>query len=161
VNFLVLRCDDAGCFVATLLDSGDLGPIKKGKIAALRLQWDPENDQFIFQRDDEPEIFSQYAVSDTASPGAPFKRLQVIHFVENCTTEPRPVAFMEAFFDDVFVNESAGPYPYGPYGASLMGPVRPLFAWTSLALVAGLVVSQLAGRRKRRESSGFRPEKLA
>lgn len=37
------------------------------------------------------------------------------------------------------------------YGASLMGPVRPLLAWSSLALVAGLVASQLAGWRTRRD----------
>jgi hypothetical protein len=46
-------------------------------------------------------------VSDSAPPGDQFKRLSVVHFVPNCTATPRPVAFIEAFFDDMMVNESA------------------------------------------------------
>ena len=35
------------------------------------------------------------------------KALEFAHFIANCTVVPRPVALMEAFFDDVLINESA------------------------------------------------------
>ena len=74
----------------------------------LRVQWDRENHRFIFQRDDDPEVVAPYTVSDTAPAGARVKRWTSIS-VANCTATPRPVAFIEALFDDVMVNESAAP----------------------------------------------------
>jgi hypothetical protein len=44
-----------------------------------------------------------------ASAGDQFKRLGAVHFDPNCTATPRPVASIEALFDDVMVNESAAP----------------------------------------------------
>lgn len=109
-EFFVLQCNDAICSpsAATILDSQDLGPVKLGKKTRLRIQWDPDNDQFIFQRDGNT-VFSLYLVSDTSPPGASSKALQVAPFVANCTVEPRPVAYIKASFDNVLVNESAAP----------------------------------------------------
>jgi hypothetical protein len=101
------HCADSGCWTGTILASGDLGTVIKGELVTLRIQWDPDNDRFIFQRDAEPEVFLSYTVSDTAPAGQPLQRLEVVHWVANCTAEPRPEAFMETFFDDVYVNESA------------------------------------------------------
>jgi hypothetical protein len=92
----------------TKLHFQDLGPVKRGEMTRLRVQWDRENHRFIFQRGDDPEVFAPYTVSDTAS-GDVHKTLIVVHSVANCTTTPRPVAFMDASFDDVWVNESAAP----------------------------------------------------
>jgi hypothetical protein len=37
------------------------------------------------------------------------KVLDAMLFVPTCTTTPRPMAFIEAWFDDVMVNASAAP----------------------------------------------------
>jgi hypothetical protein len=50
-----------------------------------------------------------YTVPDTTPPGIQVKLLDAIHFVPNCTTTPRPMAFIDAMFDDVMVNASAAP----------------------------------------------------
>ena len=83
--------------------------MKLGEMVRLRVQWDRDNHRFIFQRDDDPEVLAPYAVSDSDPPGIQFKNLGAMHFVPNCTATPRPVAFIEALFDDVMVNESAAP----------------------------------------------------
>lgn len=139
----VALCTDASCLTSTTLDSTDLGPVTKGQRVKLRIEWDQANHRFIFQKDAEPEVFSPYAVSDTAPPGLNNKRLDVAHWVANCTATPRPVAFMQALFDDVSIAEVYG-YPY--YGASLFGPIRPAYAFASLGLVLALALSQLALR---------------
>jgi hypothetical protein len=108
----LVQCADLGCWTGTLLDSKDLGTVRLNQRVKLRITWDQVNHQFIFQVGKGPDVLSPYAVPDTAPPGTPNggnKRLEVAHFIANCTTAPRPVAFMEAFFDDVFVNESAIP----------------------------------------------------
>jgi len=108
----LLRCTDLGCLPSTneVIDVDVLGPIKKNTEVRLQVQWDPANDRFLFQRDNEPPVISSYAPRpDTASPGVPFKALGVVHFVATCTNTPRPASFMDASFDEVFVNASAAP----------------------------------------------------
>jgi len=106
---VVFYCANRPCTDGLQLHRRDLGPVKRGEVARLRVQWDRPNQRFIFQRDDAPEVFAPYAVSDTAPPGIQVKLLDAMHFVPNCTATPRPVAFIEALFDDVMVNESAAP----------------------------------------------------
>ncbi len=108
VRGTVFLCTNPACLATTDLGSVDLGTVKKGKPVKLFMQWDPDNDRFIFRRDNEPEEFLEYVVSDAASPGRPVQQLSIHTFVANCTT-PGPVASMEALFDDVSVNESAAP----------------------------------------------------
>jgi hypothetical protein len=105
----VIHCVDARCMDNQNLHFQDLGPVKRGERARLRVQWDCDNHRFIFQRDDDPAILAPYAVSDTASPGIQAKLLDAIHLIPNCTATPRPMGFIEALFDDALVNESAGP----------------------------------------------------
>jgi hypothetical protein len=104
---IVFHCTNADCTAGSELHVKELGPVKRGEMARLRVQWERNNHQFIFQRDDNPEVVAPYTVSDTAPPGAQFKALYTMHLVPNCTVTPRPVAFIEALFDDVMVNESA------------------------------------------------------
>jgi hypothetical protein len=93
-----------------VIDSHTLGVVRRQEEARLQVQWDPDNDQFLFQLDDEPIVVSSYApLSDAAEPVRPFKILEATHLVANCTTQPRPVGFWDVFFDDVFVNASAVP----------------------------------------------------
>jgi hypothetical protein len=107
---LVLQCTEALCLTFSVIDSDTLGVVRRQEEARLQVQWDPDNDQFLFQLDDEPIVVSSYAPhSDAAEPGLPFKILEATHLVANCTTQPRPVGFWDVFFDDVFVNASAAP----------------------------------------------------
>ena len=109
VRSSVFHCANRPCTAGSTLYFQDLGPVKLGEMVRLRVQWDRDNHRFIFQRDDDPEVLAPYTVSDSAPPGDQFKRLSAVHFVPNCTATPRPVAFIEALFDEVMVNESAAP----------------------------------------------------
>jgi hypothetical protein len=111
VRSSVFHCANARCTAGSELHSKDLGPVKRGELARLRVQWDRDNHRFIFQRDDDPEVVAPYTVSDTAPASFQGKYLQATHLVPNCTATPGPVAFVEASFDDVLVNESAAPRP--------------------------------------------------
>jgi hypothetical protein len=111
VESLVIHCADVFCTASSTLHFQDLGPVKRAEMARLRVQWDRDNHRFIFQRDDDPEVLAPYTVSDTAPPGIQVKLLDAIYFVSHCTATPRPVAFVDASFDDVLVNESAAPRP--------------------------------------------------
>lgn len=113
-------CGDSTCTGGTTA-SKDLGPVAIKRFITLRIQWDPDNNQFIFQRGTNPEVYIPYTVPDTnpdtgllIPPGRPVQGLSAQHFVANCDlnanpTLPRPTAFMKALFDNVLVNQSAAP----------------------------------------------------
>lgn len=110
----VRLCTNTDCTTSTNLGSANLGTVAIKRFVTLRIQWDPDNDQFIFQRGTNPEVFIAYGVSDTNLPGRPVQGLSVQHFVANSDlnahpTLPRPTAFMKALFDNVLVNASAAP----------------------------------------------------
>ena len=106
---VVFYCANRPCTDGLQLHRRDLGPVKRGEVARLRIQWDRPNQRFIFQRDDAPEVFAPYAVADTAPPSIAVKLLDALHFVPNCTATPRPMAYIDALFDEVMVNKSAAP----------------------------------------------------
>jgi hypothetical protein len=106
------ECLDESCSSGNLLDYQVFGTARLGQRVKLRITWDPDNSRFIFQKGKEPPVFSPYGVPNNALPGASNgggKRLGFSHNIPNCTTAPRPMAYMEAFFDDVKVNGSAAP----------------------------------------------------
>jgi hypothetical protein len=111
----VVHCSNNGCSVATPIGTLDLGTVLLNKKVKLRITWDPQNDRFIFQKGKDLEVYIPYDTGtypETFPPGAPgggSKRLDVAQYVANCTTLTRPMGFMEAFFDNVYVNESAVP----------------------------------------------------
>jgi hypothetical protein len=109
VQSVVFSCANRACTAGLTLHSRDLGPVTRGETARLRVQWDRDQHRFIFQRDAHPEVVAAYAVSDTDPPGTPVKLLNAMQVVPDCTATPRPMAFIEAWFDDVMVNESAAP----------------------------------------------------
>ncbi len=109
VIFFAGECSDDFCSTATSLGFIDVGPIAPGQTETLRLEWDQVNHRFVFQRGGGSLFTIPYEVSDIAPPSSQFKNLHIFTFAANCTAEPRPVAFMEAFLDDVFVNEPAAP----------------------------------------------------
>jgi hypothetical protein len=111
----VLHCSNNGCSVATPIGTLDLGTVLLNKKVKLQVTWDRQNDRFIFKKGKDLEVYIPYDTGtypETFLPGASAggsKRLDVAQYVANCTTLPRPMGFMEAFFDDVYVNESAAP----------------------------------------------------
>jgi hypothetical protein len=109
VRLVVFYCANRLCTEGVQLHRRDLGPVTRGEIVRLRVQWDRDNHRLIFQRDDAPEVFAPYGVSDTDPPGIAVKMLTTILVVPRCTATPRPMAYIEAWFDDVMVNASAAP----------------------------------------------------
>jgi hypothetical protein len=105
----VYSCANRPCTAGMTLHRQDLGAVKRGETTRLRVQWDRVHDQFIFQRDQQPEVFAKYAVSDIVPPSTPAKLLTAMHVVPDCTAVTRPMAYIDALFDDVMVNESAAP----------------------------------------------------
>ena len=99
VQGFVEQCNAAGC---QNLGFQELGTATVGQDVTLRIQWDSDNHRFIFQRDNLPQVFSPYAVADDA-PGGP-KWLDISMTMADCPSGPRPFAFMDALFDNVFVN---------------------------------------------------------
>jgi hypothetical protein len=111
----VFRCGDAGCSGANSTQIGEelLGTVKVNQKVKVRVTWDPGADRFVFQKGKGPEVAIAYTGNnDVFGPGTVNggnKRLEVNHQLPNCTSAPRPVAYMEAYFDDIKVNASAVP----------------------------------------------------
>jgi hypothetical protein len=110
-NASVFQCLDHDCFEATGLGGVDLGLATVGQWVRLLMQWDRDNSRFIFQRDSQAPQFVSYQnmVEETGPAHVPLKRIDVANFVPNCMGPARPVADMNALFDNVAVNESAIP----------------------------------------------------
>ncbi len=102
----VFLCKDSGCNSTITLGDPDLGTVLIGEVVRLRVQWDPANHRFLFQRDQEPEVDVGYTVPDSYASVSPAKRIDIAHEAPNCTSADAH-AYMEIYADDVFVNESA------------------------------------------------------
>jgi hypothetical protein len=99
------RCDDEFCGTQTLLDYRVLGTVKPGVTSTLRIKWDQPKHRFVFQLNREPEVISAYTVSDTTPAVLPNKFIGSARSIPHCTTRPRPFTAMDAFFDNVRVNQ--------------------------------------------------------
>lgn len=71
----------------------------------LFLQWDQPNHQFIFQLNNDPQVFESYSVSDTSPPFYASKQFNLLSLVPDCTSSPRPYGVMDADIRDVYVNQ--------------------------------------------------------
>ncbi|RKH47360.1 hypothetical protein [Corallococcus llansteffanensis] len=112
VEALIERCTNASCSTRAQLFAADLGQVHQGEQAALRVQWDVANHRFVFQRDAQPEVYGAYTVTDTFPPASPNKALVVTHNPPTYLSgAPAPLGYANAYFHDVFVNESAAPAP--------------------------------------------------
>jgi hypothetical protein len=84
-----------------------LGTARVGQRIKLRITWDQAGNRFVFQKGKSPEVPLGYSLTDTFAPGSAnggAKRLDIQEIVANCTTQPRPVGYMEVYFDNVYVN---------------------------------------------------------
>jgi hypothetical protein len=110
ITYSVNLCLDPDCVGISPLGGGSLGTVKTGEWVRLTLQWDKDQDRFIFQRDTHPQKFVTYqGFSDAAPPGIQLKTIGADHFIANCAANPRAVGMVDALFDNVFVNKSALP----------------------------------------------------
>jgi hypothetical protein len=101
-------CTDSGCNTSTQIGSQTLGTAQLNKKTTLSLEWDPDNNRFIFQQDKLAPVYINYTVSDSSEPGTwNNKRLGADGCAANCTNSPRPFAFVDAYFDDVYVKTTA------------------------------------------------------
>jgi len=101
----VFRCLDPNCNLTEDLDIIQLGFVALGKPAILGIQWDPAGSRFIFQLNGAT-MDQMYPWVNSAPPAIQEKGLRLSLVVENCILPPRPMAAMDALFDDVFINAS-------------------------------------------------------
>jgi hypothetical protein len=104
VGATVSQCQDAQCNGQTTIGFQDLGFVKAGSTNRFSAIWDQPNHQFIFRLNNNPQIAVPYAMPDTLPPGKADKSFFVFGEVPHCTTKPRPVASIDAGFDNVYVN---------------------------------------------------------
>jgi hypothetical protein len=81
-----------------------LGFVPLGQTAKLRVKWDQPNHQFIFQLNQDPEVFMGYTIPEMSPPNIPIKALWVGRGTPDCTTTPLASTMMDAYFDNVYVN---------------------------------------------------------
>lgn len=85
----------------------DFGIFRIGEPIVAKLKWDKPNHQFIASTTTDNgsiEAVMAYPTADTMPPAAPSKFLGARAFVPNCT-DKTTTGDMEAYFDDVVVNE--------------------------------------------------------
>jgi hypothetical protein len=104
VDFHYERCSDDFCSTRTTLGFGVLGFVQPGTTNTFHIKWDQPNHRFVFQLNNGPLVASPYTVSDSSAPFSPFKAIDLARVVPDCTTAPRPFAFVDALFSDVRVN---------------------------------------------------------
>jgi hypothetical protein len=109
IRALILRCDDAACDATSTLDSHVF--TSKWKLRSrdtLKLQWDPQNDQFIFElnpgtKNPENATLSYSGIPDNSPPVVEFRELRVQNQVANCTAG-RKRGSVTGLFDNIMVN---------------------------------------------------------
>ncbi|HQN18081.1 MAG TPA: hypothetical protein PKV86_03030 [Syntrophobacteraceae bacterium] len=108
VTARVSLCNDAACNNATTIGTQTLGTAKRNKKTTLSMEWDQANNRFIFQRDKQTPVYINYTYDDSSPPGTSNnKRLDAAGGAANCTSNPRPSAFIDVFFDNVYVKTTA------------------------------------------------------
>ncbi len=104
VQAFYYQCNDLSCGSQTYLFSQSLGTVNLGSTNTLTLKWNQAQHQFIFQLNNNTPVTSTYGVNDSFPPGYDIKYLYNVHFVPHCTTTPRPFAYADSYFDNVYVN---------------------------------------------------------
>jgi hypothetical protein len=105
----IVLCTNASCTTGPTLKQIDLGTVTTGVPVTLEVQWDQPNHRFLFTRDAGTAMPATYTQSDVNPPGVPFKDVDVRIDVANCATTQPPTGFVQASFDNVYVNKSAAP----------------------------------------------------
>jgi hypothetical protein len=104
---VVAVCDDANCDTTTPIGTVDVGLALVNLPVKVRITWDSANNRFVFQKGKAPEVYINYTANVGGVPGSGLggnKRVEVNHQIPNCTSLPRPVAYMDAYFDNIKIN---------------------------------------------------------
>lgn len=104
VSAFVNECADQFCGNQTNLAFQVLGTVSPGSKNTLSLQWDQPNHRFIFRLNGGNPVLEPYAVPDSNPPFFAQKGIDLARVVPHCTSAPRPSAFIDAYFDNVYVN---------------------------------------------------------
>jgi hypothetical protein len=89
----------------TILGYQVFGAITLKSVNTLFIQWDQHHHQFIFQLNNDAQVFESYSVSDTSLPVSAYKGIDISRVVSDCTSAPRPNTVSDADFRDVYVNQ--------------------------------------------------------
>jgi len=109
VRATVCQCQNAACDSKITLFTKEFRIIKKGKEVTLSMELDKDNHTFIFgftsktYKKIEKFTYDPITYPDKSSPYYKTKKLSVYSEVPNCTSKTRPVGFMNALFDNVFI----------------------------------------------------------
>lgn len=107
VDGAIYRCTSADCNTTVSLGSVDLGTTTLGTAETLRVEWEPDQSRFNFQRGNNPKQSVAYSVGVNAPPFLSFRQIGTRTQVASCLSGPRGEASVTARFDNFAVNNSA------------------------------------------------------
>jgi hypothetical protein len=76
----------------------------------LYIKWEKANNRFAFRKGKDALMFVNYLVDDSTPPSTANggnKRLEIQHRIANCAVAPdipRPMSYVDVFFDDIKIN---------------------------------------------------------
>lgn len=110
---VLVHCLDSDCLTFDTT-SKELGKVKLGQWATVQIEWDQVGEEVIFTLDKNPPQSISYSDKEwdfypLSSPGQyPGINLEAASKIANCKAE-RQMGFVDADFDNVFINEGAIP----------------------------------------------------
>lgn len=107
VQGVAYRCTTTDCNTPEVLGTADLGTTSVNVAETLRLEWEPDQNRFNFQRGTSPKQSVGYSFDDSHAPVTPFKQIGTRTQVASCLTGARGSASVSAKFDNFSVNNSA------------------------------------------------------
>jgi hypothetical protein len=109
ITGVVVLCSDANCYTNTPIGTAvDVGTTLLNLPVKVRIAWDQANNRFVFQKGRTPEVYVNNTVNVGGQPGTANggnKRVEVTHQIPNCTSLPRPMSFIDAYFDNIRINQ--------------------------------------------------------
>jgi hypothetical protein len=105
-----VHCTDPDCLTVDVASFKKLGNVKLGQWATIQVEWDRDNEGFIFKLDRMPSQFISYSSYQWEIYPPSFRQicLQSQDRIANCTAA-RQMGFVDADFGDIFINEEAVP----------------------------------------------------
>lgn len=109
----IWRCLNQVCAVDNvdldIIDYREIGTVQVGVWTTLGIEWDPTKHRFVFKLGAKsiPVSYAQYLqdhdLEDKELPGYKTKSIQTTEVCPNCSTPPRSIGSMDAYFDNIYV----------------------------------------------------------
>jgi hypothetical protein len=106
----VVHCLDANCDNALQIYRKTLRTVSLNEEIELGIEWDPDNDRFIFHYGKDFDVCSYNGIlnSDEQLASMSFvKRLDTTVLLPNCTSASAAKSYIDVYYDDVYLNQSA------------------------------------------------------